>query len=189
MRRLTEADFSTVGCSEVRPGSTSGLCPGDIRFYAAVQDRRRDQPGVVENFRHRHTDIALSARLAARPFILGFLAMISSMSLSNLATIRPPREGGGTYIGDLGSKTFENFRLSGQKEMTESERGSVLEEIRPVIMALHGFKMAGISDPLAAAREAVKGTQQRQFDTRNAALGDAGIEKPISNQPLQTRRD
>lgn len=99
--------------------------------------------------------------------------MISSMSLSNLATIRPPREGGGTYIGDLGSKTFENFRLSGQKEMTESERGSVLEEIRPVIMALHGFKMAGISDPLAAAREAVKGTQQRQFDTRNAALGDA----------------
>lgn len=40
MRRLTEADFSTVGCSEVRPGSTSGLCPGDIRFYDP------DNPGV-----------------------------------------------------------------------------------------------------------------------------------------------
>ena len=40
MRRLTEADFSTVGCSEVRPGSTSGLCPARNRFYDP------DNPGV-----------------------------------------------------------------------------------------------------------------------------------------------
>lgn len=99
--------------------------------------------------------------------------MISSVSLSSLATIRPPREGGGVYMGDLGSKTFNDFLASGRKEMTASETDAALEETKLIRMTLQGFIKAGVSDPLAAAREAVKGTQERQFDTRNAALGDA----------------
>lgn len=99
--------------------------------------------------------------------------MISSVSLSSLAAIRPPREGGGVYMGDLGSKTFNDFLASGRKEMTASETDAALEETKLIRMTLQGFIKAGVSDPLAAAREAVKGTQERQFDTRNAALGDA----------------
>lgn len=49
MRRLTEADFSTVGCSEVRPGSTGRGCFFRNRFYAAANPSARDRAGVVRS--------------------------------------------------------------------------------------------------------------------------------------------
>ena len=42
-----------------------------------------------------------------------------------------------------------------------------------IYTTLQGFIHAGVSETTAAAREAVKGTQQQEFASRNAALGDA----------------
>ena len=99
--------------------------------------------------------------------------MIPSLSLSHLADIRAKNEGRGTYIGDLGSKTFDAFVASGRKEMTRSERDAVSEETKLVRMMLQGFIKPDATDPMATARAAVAETPQRDFDSRDAALADA----------------
>ena len=95
MRRLTEADFSTVGCSEVRPGSTSGLCPARNRFYAAENPGVGTRAGVVKKAtRNAATHLCCSPKagmvltepeLADRPAMTSWLEGV--LQLQDMANV------------------------------------------------------------------------------------------------------
>lgn len=92
--------------------------------------------------------------------------MISSTSIASISAAQPRQHVlGAIYMGDLGSPTFDRVRAEG-REATRAELDKIHDETKEITFAIHGFRKAGVADPLAAAREAVAKTRAQQFDSR-----------------------